>query len=123
MVSGLAYQVQPTLSAYGISKLATLELTTYIAVENPNITAIALHPGVVHTEQTMDSFVKFAKDTPELVGGIATWLSTPRAHFLSGRFVAANWDVDDLVAREEEIKSKDLLKMFLTGTFGVEQFK
>jgi len=37
--------------------------------------------------------------------------------------VAANWDVDDLMEREEEIKTKDLLKISLTGTFGVDQFK
>ena len=59
----------------------------------------------------------------ELVGGTAVFLATPAATFLSGRFVSANWDVDELVARKDEIVSKDLLKVVLSGEFGAGQFE
>lgn len=98
----------------------------YVAAENPNVVAIALHPGIVDTEMTKDIFRKFALDTPELVGGIGVWLAGwdgPDRSFLSGRFVAANWDVEDLVSRKDEIVEKELLKMNLNANLGTEQFK
>lgn len=126
MTTGAAYQVFPALSAYGISKLAVLELMAYVAAENPNVVATALHPGIVDTEMTKDYFKRFALDTPELVGGVGVWLAGwegPDRSFLSGRFVAANWDVEDLVGRKEEIVEKELLKMDLNARLGAEQFE
>jgi NAD(P)-dependent dehydrogenase (short-subunit alcohol dehydrogenase family) len=126
LTTGLAYIVYPTTSAYGISKLAVLQLMAYVAAENPNVVATALHPGIVMTDMTKDDFKKFALDTPELVGGIGVWLAGwdgPDRSFLSGRFVASNWDVEDLVGRKDEILEKDLLKMDLNAKLGAEQFE
>lgn len=126
MTSGVAYQIFPALSAYGLSKLAVLELMTYVAVENPNVVATALHPGIVDTEMTKEYFKRFADDTPELVGGTGVWLAGwegPDRGFLSGRFVNVNWDVEDLVGRREEILEKELLKMDLNAKLGAEQFE
>lgn len=125
LTTGAAYEVFPGLSAYGISKLAVFELMTYVAAENPHVVAVALHPGVLDTEMTIDSFKRFALDTPALVGGVGVWLAAweggDRA-FLSGRFVAANWDVEELVGRREEIVEKGLLKMDINAKLGAEQF-
>ncbi|KAH6638810.1 hypothetical protein C7974DRAFT_329525 [Boeremia exigua] len=126
LTTGAAYQVFPTLSAYGISKLAVLELMAYVAVENPNVVATALHPGIVMTDMTLEYFKRFAHDTPELVGGIGVWLAGwegPDRSFLSGRFVSANWDVEDLVNRKDEILEKELLKVNLDAKLGAEQFE
>jgi NAD(P)-dependent dehydrogenase (short-subunit alcohol dehydrogenase family) len=126
LTTGAAYEVFPNLSAYGISKLAVLELMTYVAAENPNVLAVALHPGVVDTEMTLDSFKRFALDTPELVGGITVWLAGWQGvtrTFLNGRFVSANWDVEELVQRRDEIEKEGLLKMDLKGTLGAAQFE
>ena len=67
-----------------------------------------------------DMFLKFALDTPELVGGMAVWLTTKEAYFLNGRFVSVNWSVDELVARKEDIIKSNDLKMVLLGEFGIE---
>jgi NAD(P)-dependent dehydrogenase (short-subunit alcohol dehydrogenase family) len=123
LTTGAAYQVYPGLSAYGVSKLIVLQLTAFIAAENPNVKAYALHPGVVPTDMLVDSFAKFALDTPELVGGTSVWLATDAASFMNGRFVNSNWSVDDLVERKAEIEGSDVLKMNLQGKFGPEQFK
>lgn len=126
LTTGAAYEVFPSLSAYGISKLAVLELMTYVAAENPNVVAVALHPGIVNTEMVIGMFKRFALDTPELVGGVGVWLAGWEGvdrGFLGGRFVSANWDVEELVGRKEEIEKEGLLKMDLKGTLGATQFK
>ncbi|KAJ4340416.1 hypothetical protein N0V95_007501 [Ascochyta clinopodiicola] len=126
LTTGSAYLVFPSLSAYGISKLAVLELMAYLAIERPNVLAAALHPGIVLTEMTGEDFKKFADDTPELVGGVGVWLAGWEGadrSFLSGRFVDANWDVEDLVARRDEILEKELLKMTLNAKLGPAQFQ
>jgi NAD(P)-dependent dehydrogenase (short-subunit alcohol dehydrogenase family) len=120
MTSSAGLFVAPGISAYSLGKLADLQLTRYISAENSNITAISYHPGIFLTDMHQDAqgFREFAKDTPELAGGVAVWLSTKAAAFLDGRFMAVNWAVDELIARKEEIVSGDLLKIKLGGEFG-----
>jgi putative intracellular protease/amidase len=60
----------------------------------------------------------FMKDTADLCGGTAVWLSSGDRQFLSGRYVAANWDVEELEARKEEIVQDNLLTVRLNGRFG-----
>lgn len=71
---------------------------------------------------TWPNFQRFALDTPELVGGVGVWLSTEQADFLKGRYVSANWNVEELVERKEEIVGDNKLVIALTGKFGMEQF-
>lgn len=53
----------------------------------------------------------------KLYGEFALWLASEEAAFLAGRFVCANWDVDELKARAEEIEqSPSLLRMGLILT-------
>ena len=58
----------------------------------------------------------------ELAAGAAVYLASPQANFLSGRYMSANWDVDELEARKDEVVMKDLLKMDLKGEFGSDLF-
>ena len=52
----------------------------------------------------------------DLAAHFAVWLASPDASFLSGRFVWAQWDIDELKARAEEVKSSPyLLKIGLVG--------
>lgn len=71
----------------------------------------------------IESFKRFAQDTPELVGGTCVWLATDAARFLSGRFVSANWSVDDLQKQKDRIVASSDLKLSYAGTFGLDQFK
>ncbi len=43
------------------------------------------------------------------------WASSPEAEFLKGRLVWANWDVDELKARKDEIIKQDKLVLSLAG--------
>jgi hypothetical protein len=51
----------------------------------------------------------------DLPGNFTVWLASPAARFLKGKFVAANWDVDELKEKAEEIESTTLLAMGLNG--------
>ena len=39
----------------------------------------------------------------KLPGDFAVWLVSPEAEFLNGRFVWAQWDVDELISLKERI--------------------
>ncbi|TID01629.1 Short chain dehydrogenase andI [Colletotrichum higginsianum] len=122
-VTTIAHWVVPGMSSYLLAKLASLQLAAHVAAETGgNVTAVGLHPGLVRTDMTSEYFRPFALDTPGLVGGTAVWLCSEAARFLDGRFVAANWDVDDLWERREEIVDKGLLKIDMAGELGAEQF-
>jgi len=49
-------------------------------------------------------------DTPELAGGFSVWLSAGDKSWLSGRYVAATWDVERLEEMKGEIVEGDKLK-------------
>ena len=50
-----------------------------------------------------------------LPGSFNVWLASPEAQFLKGKFLYANWDVDELKARAEEIKTSGQLSIGLGG--------
>ncbi|KAH8888979.1 NAD(P)-binding protein [Thozetella sp. PMI_491] len=118
-----AWYVLPFLSGYLISKLAAIQLMTHLAAAYPNLTTVAVHPGLVKTDMMLEQFKGFNLDTPELSGSVMAWLATDKARFLSGRFISVNWDVDDLVARKDEIVSEELLQLKLGAILGMEQFR
>lgn len=90
-------------------------------VPEPSMRIISLHPGVVYTSAVERASGGRGRDLPiwddpSLAAHMALWLSSPAAAFLHGRFIWANWDADELVARREEILSDHgLLKVGITG--------
>jgi len=38
-----------------------------------------------------------------LPGDFSVWLASPEAKFLNGRFVWAQWDVDELISLKEKV--------------------
>lgn len=123
LVTAGAWQVFPFMSGYSISKLATLQLMAHVAAAYPHVTTVCLHPGLVDTDMLLDAFRRFTLETPALIGGLAVWLSSEKAKFLSGRVVASQWSVDDLVERKEEIEEQNLLRLDFVGKLGKEQFE
>jgi NAD(P)-dependent dehydrogenase (short-subunit alcohol dehydrogenase family) len=123
VTSGAAVTVVPGMSSYGLSKLGMVHLQQFVAAEYSNVTAIAVSPGTVATDMVIEAFKRFAKDTPELVGGTAVWLATDKAKFLNGRYIAANWSVDELVQRKDEIVGQNKLLTGLNVKLGKDQFE
>ena len=58
----------------------------------------------------------FLVDAEDLCGAFCVWLTKDgegSKDWLSGRFLVANWDVDELEAKKDEIVERDTLKMGL----------
>ncbi|KAK9323707.1 hypothetical protein V1517DRAFT_359596 [Lipomyces orientalis] len=124
VISGAAWSpAMPFGSSYSISKLVVLQEAAYFSASYKNMKAFAVHPGLVRTDMTHNAMLHMDSQPPELVGGLGVWLSHPHAGFLNGRVVANTWDVDELVARNEEILGGKQLTIGLIGTFGPEQFE
>lgn len=60
---------------------------------------------------------KTGTDTLQLPADFAVWLASPEARFLKGRFVYANWDVEELkqVCEERWKSEPDFLKVNVLG--------
>ena len=123
IASGTAIATIPHTSSYALSKLIQVQIQRFVGIENPNIVAVSIEPGTVMTAITKPAFVKFNLDTFELAGGVAVWLITEKAKFMNGRFMAAQWSVDELMEREKEIVDGGLLLEGLQGKFGKAQFQ
>ncbi|KAL8284148.1 hypothetical protein RQP46_004897 [Phenoliferia psychrophenolica] len=110
----------PGFSAYMPTKSAINRLTEFIHYEYPNnVRAFAIHPGGVMTtlSKAMPEGMHFMlSDSVDLSGAYCLWLSTqPEADFLRGRYTSCNWDVNELVARKEEIIADELLFTVVKG--------
>lgn len=53
--------------------------------------------------------------TVELPAHFIVWSASDEATFLRNKFVWANWDVEELKARAEEIQTSFLLRVTLNG--------
>ena len=108
-------------TAYAIAKLAAMRFTEFIDQDhgkgNEGMVAIAIHPGGVQTELSRGmpgQFQTYLIDTPELAGDTLLWLGAERREWLSGRYLIACWDLEELSTGKEEIVERDLLKMRMT---------
>jgi NAD(P)-dependent dehydrogenase (short-subunit alcohol dehydrogenase family) len=114
-----AHLTRPTASAYQSSKLALLRLTQFTAAEyeKDGILAYVVHPGAVPTEMVLlnlpPQFRHKAADKPELAGDSIVWLTQERREWLSGRYLSASWDLEEIMSRQDEIISQDKLKVRL----------
>ncbi|KAJ8131665.1 hypothetical protein O1611_g1961 [Lasiodiplodia mahajangana] len=107
------------LSGYLVSKLALAKTIEFLAAENPDVFFAAVHPGMVDTDLFRKSGATpdaLAMDTVNLSAGFILWLTLPEVKFLTGRFVWANWDIDELKGMQEDITSGAKL------TFGYNGF-
>jgi NAD(P)-dependent dehydrogenase (short-subunit alcohol dehydrogenase family) len=121
-ISSLAAHLYlPRISAYSITKLAFTQWMAHLHEElgNKGVRIHSLHPGGPLTEAVRafgmtEDMMDW--DDVQLSGQFVIWLASDEAGFLGGRFVWANWDVEELVARKQEFEAdKDLLKIGLIG--------
>ncbi|CCM04177.1 uncharacterized protein FIBRA_06339 [Fibroporia radiculosa] len=108
----------PNLFAYLTSKLALLRFTELLMTEygEKGIVAHYVHPGVIETD--MADQVPEVKtggfgvtDTLELPAHTLVWLVRERREWLAGRYVSSQWDVEELLAKKQEIVDGDKLKV------------
>lgn len=123
-------------SSYNVSKMAIARFYQSVQFENPDLSVFSFQPGAVATDMNRAAGYKpkvegeesewkgVSKDTGGLMDGyddvslpasFMVWLASPEARFLKGKFLWANWDVDELMARKEDIEGKSYLSVGLQG--------
>jgi len=112
----------PGISSYALSKLMVVQLGSYLAAENPNITAVSLDPLIAATDMLLDVYKPLQQISFGLIGAAAVWLTTDEAKFMNGRFFMADWSVDELIARKDEITRENKLTFGFIGQLGKDQF-
>jgi 3-oxoacyl-[acyl-carrier protein] reductase len=110
--SGAAYLPTSRNSAYAASKAAVWRYGEILArqLEPHGIPVFVISPGLVQTEMTVDEFPDDAPWTPpELAPKLVRALASGRYDALAGRYIHAEHDdVDDLLARVDELREQDL---------------
>jgi len=109
--SGAAYLPGSTSTAYSASKAAVARLGETLAGQlRGRVPVFFFSPGLVRTEMTDDSFPDDAPWTPpELAPRLVRDLATGKADRLAGRYIHAEHDdLDDLLARIDEVERDDL---------------
>ncbi len=109
--SGAAYLPSSRNAAYAASKAAVWRYGEILARQlEGRIPVFVISPGLVRTEMTEGNFPADAPWTPpELAPRLVVALASGRADALTGRYIHAEHDdVDDLVAREEQVREQDL---------------
>ncbi|EFW99057.1 short chain dehydrogenase reductase [Grosmannia clavigera kw1407] len=113
--SGGAHVIFPGASAYQTTKFALCRLTEFLDKEyrQQGLIAIALHPGAVKTELSMNMPLErqvILTDTPELAADTLIWLARERRDWLAGRFVSVSWDMEELEQKKQDILQRNLFK-------------
>ncbi|PNP82873.1 hypothetical protein FNYG_03750 [Fusarium nygamai] len=92
----------PDRPTYGLTKNASTLLLQQIAQDTKptDMQIVSFHPGGILTDSAKrvggDNLKGLVFDDENLPGHFSVWAATPEASFLHGRFVWANWDVDEL---------------------------
>lgn len=107
------------VGAYLSSKLAAVRLLDSLAAENKGRLRVThVHPGAVKTDMAAlfeQAGIVFPYDDVSLPADFLVWAGSQEAGFLAGRYVFANWDVDELKSRKVEIQGGQDLTVGLTG--------
>jgi NAD(P)-dependent dehydrogenase (short-subunit alcohol dehydrogenase family) len=113
--------VAPGISSYSVAKAATARFYSSLAFEHPKLSIFNVQPGVVETELYKSAasegypIVLQKFDNVSLPASFNVWLASSEASFLRGRYLWANWDVDELKEKRKEIKNTPLLSLGLVG--------
>ncbi|KAI4286206.1 MAG: hypothetical protein L6R38_000102 [Xanthoria sp. 2 TBL-2021] len=105
----------PGYSSYVSSKAASAKFFQMLQHEHPALRVMNVHPGVIQSAMLEKNAQMVAQDDSSLPASFIVWACSPEADFLKGKFVWANWDAEELKAREEEIRETDFLTLGLNG--------
>ena len=128
VASNVGLMPAPTASSYSCSKAALVRLTDCLALEllQDGVRVFAVSPGMVRTRM-MDNVDAFRRQrdpnyrplpesmfrAPELVAALTRRIAAGEFDALNGRYIHVDDDLDDLLARQDEIVRDDLHVMRL----------
>ena len=111
-----AHMLQPMRVGYGSSKAAGVQIMQSFASQykdDPSVNIFSFHPGAFYTPGVAANFAQGTVkwDDEDLPAYFALWLAGPESKLLNGKFVWANWDVDELIGLKERLEKE---QAFLT---------
>ncbi|KZP00351.1 NAD-P-binding protein [Calocera viscosa TUFC12733] len=114
-----AQYIMPGLSAYQSTKHVLNRLAEFVLAEHDgDVKVFSFHPGGVKTEMSEAAgpeILKYCIDDVQLPAWTMVRLVQGEEDYLSGRFVSANWDLDEVLSQwKEPIVRDDALKNKLT---------
>lgn len=106
----------PGGSAYQITKFASMRFSEFCNAEygDQGLLSYHVHPGGVGTDlaRTLPpNTAQFLLDTPELGADTMVFLTAEKREWLAGRYLSAQWDMEELLEKREKIVKEDHLKM------------
>ncbi|OAA71662.1 NAD(P)-binding domain protein [Akanthomyces lecanii RCEF 1005] len=105
-------------ASYNTAKIGAVRIWDSLAAANPELTVFHIQPGIIDTDMNKQAGGTKAvgfEDHVSLPATFSVWLASPEAHFLNRKFLWANWDVDELKARAEEIRNGPMFDLTLVG--------
>lgn len=86
----------------------------------PEIKTFSVHPGVIATDLTAgyEGQATRNEDTPALPAATILYVVSGKADYLSGRFVASNWDLGEV---ERDWKEKIISQQALVSKLHIPQ--
>jgi len=120
VASGAGCQPFPELSAYVVGKTALIRFSEQLASElaSHGVSVFPIHPGTVRTKMVDESRVRLpyiqaildrgADVPPDAAASLVLKLASGCADALSGRFFSVHENVDEVVRRAEQVRSRDL---------------
>ncbi|KAF5253103.1 hypothetical protein FANTH_1934 [Fusarium anthophilum] len=111
-----ALSVRPGSGSYRSSKLAVLRWTESLQAEygEQGLLALCVNPGAIKTKITEgapEEVRNALPHRPDIAGDTIAWLASERRHWLGGRYVSCPWDMEELIAKKDEIVKEDKLKL------------
>jgi 3-oxoacyl-[acyl-carrier protein] reductase len=108
--SGAAYLPHSGSTAYSASKAAVWRVGNVLAEQlEGRIPVFVISPGLIRTEMTKAAPDDAPWTPPELAPRLVRALASGRADALTGRYIHAEHDdIDELIARADEIRERDL---------------
>jgi NAD(P)-dependent dehydrogenase (short-subunit alcohol dehydrogenase family) len=114
----------PGYAAYRSSKIAAYKLFETFFYENPGFFGLHVHPGLIFGTASSGKFEESLKevgyghlqDDISISGDFVVWSVSEQARFLSGRFVSATWDIEELKSKKADL-DKDAT-LFTVGLLG-----
>ncbi|OGE50202.1 hypothetical protein PENARI_c018G07548 [Penicillium arizonense] len=111
-----ALSARPVSGSYRSSKFAILRWTESLQLEygDEGLLTFCVNPGAIKTKIT-EGAPKMVRNTlpdrPDIAGDTIAWLAAERREWLGGRYVSCPWDMEELLAKKDEIIDHDKLKM------------
>ncbi|KAL4864890.1 hypothetical protein BDV12DRAFT_188617 [Aspergillus spectabilis] len=108
----------PGFASYSVSKLAIIRLWDSFSFANPGLSVFHIQPGAADTGMNKEAGGVAAfglEDRVSLPANLSVWFASPKARSLKGKYLWANWDVNELRARAAELEASTELTIGLIG--------